>query len=104
MTDYLGDTREVQAHEAISLFPTSRKMGDTLKTVNADNVAYLRAAGVDVDTTERMVTCDYDLAYALAVYMMGNSLTLAVARDFCRRFRRPALYRQTAWGMEEVRA
>lgn len=104
VTDYLGETREVQAHEAISLFPTSRKMGDTLKTVNADNVAYLRAAGVDVDTTERMVTCDYDLVYALAVYMMGNRLTLAVARDFCRRFRRPALYRQTAWGMEEVKA
>lgn len=104
MTDYEGHTTEVQAHEAISLYPTSRTMGDTLKQVNADNVTYLRAHGVEVDTTARTVTCVYDLPYALAVCMLGKRLNLAIARDFCRRFRRPALYRQTEWGMEEVRA
>ena len=104
VTDYQGNTSAVQTHEAISLYPTSRKMGDTLKSVNADNVAYLREKGVQVDTTERVVTCSYDITYALAVCMLGERLTLAVARDFCRRFRRPALYRQTAWGMDEVKA
>lgn len=102
VTDYRGTVSDVHTHEAISLFPTSRKMGDTLKKVNADNVTYLRDSGVQVDTTERIVTCSYDLAYAMAVCMLGDRLTLAVARDFCRRFRKPALYRQTAWGMEEV--
>lgn len=102
VTDYQGVTSVVHAHEAISLFPTSRKMGDTLKRVNADNVAYLREQGVQVDTTERVVTCEYDLPYALALCMMGDRLTLPMVEDFCRRFRRPALYRQTAWGMREV--
>ena len=94
----------VDTHESISLFPTSRKMGDTLKVVNQANVDYLTGNGVKVDTTERIVTCEYDLPYALAVCMMGKRLDLNIARDFCRRFRRPALYRQTMWGMEEVRA
>ena len=104
VTDFLGNTAMVDTHESISLFPTSRKMGDTLKLVNQANVDYLTGNGVKVDTTERIVTCVYDLPYALAVCMMGKRLDLNIARDFCRRFRRPALYRQTMWGMEEVRA
>lgn len=104
VTDYQGNTCEVSAHESISLFPTSRKMGDTVKLVNQANVDYLKAHGVEVDMTERVVTCEYDLPYALAVCMMGDRLDINIARDFCRRFRRPALYRQTIWGMEEVKA
>jgi hypothetical protein len=103
VTDYQGQSSYVDTHESISLFPTSRKMGDTLKLVNQANVDYLTGNGVEVDTTERIVTCEYDLAYALAVCMMGERLDMNIARDFCRRFRRPALYRQTMWGMEEVK-
>jgi len=80
VTDYLGNASVVHTHEAIALSPTNRKMGDTLKNTNRDNVAWLKNRyGRDVDASERIVT---------ATLEDGTWV--------------PHLYRQTEWGMEEV--
>lgn len=100
ITDYKGVTRHVHTHEAIALYPATRTMGDTLKNVNLANVERLRTHfGYEVDTTEKVLTCDYDYPLALAVANMPR-VSLPVARAFVRDFRRPALYMQTEWGME----
>ena len=100
MTDYTGKTCHVHTHEAIALYPATRTMGDTLKNVNLANVERLRTRyGYEVDTTEKVLTCEYDYPLALAVASLPR-VSLPVARAFVRDFRRPALYMQTEWGME----
>lgn len=55
VTDYLGNTYQVKAHESIALYPVGRFIGDTDKYDNAENVAYLRAHGRKIDTTEKII-------------------------------------------------
>lgn len=50
VTDYLGNTLELDLPEAIALYPVSREIGDTTKRSNADNVRYLKNIGVQVNT------------------------------------------------------
>lgn len=55
VTDYMGQTFEVDAYEAVALYDAGRYLGDTTKRTNADSVKYLREHGLDVDDTERFV-------------------------------------------------
>ena len=41
VTDYLGETRHVFAHESTALYPAGRWLGETLKQTNRLSVAYL---------------------------------------------------------------
>ena len=100
ITDYMGNKSRVCTHEAIALYPTSRKMGDTLKNVNLANVERMRTRhGFYVDTTETVLTCEYNYPLALALCGLEH-VSLALLDRFVRDFRRPALYVQTPWGME----
>ena len=54
--DYTGRTYTGRLHQAIALYPASRKMGDTLKTSNLQNVRYLRSIGVEVPCEDRYIT------------------------------------------------
>lgn len=54
--DYTGRVYEGKLHQAIALYPASRKMGDTLKTSNLQNVRYLRSIGVEVPCEDRYIT------------------------------------------------
>ena len=53
VTDYLGNTYEINQREAIALYETGRLLGDTNKRSNADNVAYLKSLGKDVNVGEK---------------------------------------------------
>lgn len=55
VTDYLGNTSHVLAHESIALYPVGRFIGDTDKYDNAENVRYLREHGRDIDTGEKII-------------------------------------------------
>lgn len=102
LTDYTGRRTQIHTHEAIALYPATRTMGDTLKNVNLANVERLKTRyGYEVDTTEKVLTCEYDYPLAFAVAMMDR-VSLPVARRFVRDFRRPALFMQLPWGMEKV--
>ena len=103
VTDYLGRTSHVRTHEAIALAPTNRKMGDTLKHVNEDNVRWIRdMCGREVDTDERVVTAEPNVVAALALTLLGERATWTMARAFIANFWIPRLYTQTEFGMEEV--
>ena len=68
LTDYLGATAHVSAHESIALYPSDRVLGDSEKGGNARTVAYIRERyGRAVDTTERVV--DYDGTHASYTYI-----------------------------------
>ena len=55
VTDYLGNTYQVRAHESIALYPVGRFIGDTDKYDNAENVKYLEEHGRRVDVTEKII-------------------------------------------------
>lgn len=57
VTDYLGNTSHVEAHESCSLYPARRVLGETAKPTNAMSVRYLRERyGREVDTRPRFLT------------------------------------------------
>lgn len=56
--DYTGRVYEGRLHQAIALYPSTRKMGDTLKTSNLLNLRYLRGIGVHVHDADRYITCE----------------------------------------------
>ena len=61
VTDYLGNTTHVTAHESNALYPASRMLGETAKPTNARTVSYLRGEyGRDVDTSLRTLCTDTD--------------------------------------------
>lgn len=104
VTDWRGHREHVRTHEAVALYPTNRKLGDTLKTVNASSVAWVATEyGRALDVTERVVTVEYDLVFALALMMGGLKVTRQMTTAFLSCFVVPKLYVQTEWGMEEVR-
>lgn len=54
VTDYLGNTYEVNQIEAISLYESGRYLGEYLKKTNAENIRYLENVRGDyVDTSEK---------------------------------------------------
>ena len=55
VTDHLGVESEIDLPEAICLYGAPRNVADTTKRSNLCNVRYLRAHGVSVDTSEKMV-------------------------------------------------
>lgn len=55
VTDSLGVERAIDLPEAICLYGAPRNVADTTKRSNLCNVRYLRAHGVSVDTSEKMV-------------------------------------------------
>lgn len=59
VTDYLGNTAYVKAHQSVALYPSSRWLGETLKLTNAFSVKYLHDKyGRDVDTVSRYLKRD----------------------------------------------
>lgn len=101
VTDYRGHKSHVHTHGAVALFDAARKLGDTLKNVNIGNVEYLREVyGREVETTDRVITCVYNLPFALALMMLGERVTLNMCRLFTETFVRPVLYMQSPWGLE----
>lgn len=55
VTDYLGNTYQVRAHESIALYPVGRFIGDTDKYDNAENVRYLEEHGRRIDVSEKII-------------------------------------------------
>lgn len=99
ITDYLGVTSFVNTHEAIALYPTSRRIGDLMKYANAANVDYLqREYGRHVQQGERVVTAECNYLYAWA--LCGRRWHRFVYRHFVKNFTKPRLYQQTIEGME----
>ena len=49
ITDYLGHKSHVTAYEAIALYPSGREIGETSKRANAENIAYMKKLGKNVD-------------------------------------------------------
>lgn len=49
ITDYLGNKSHVTAYEAIALYPSGREIGETSKRANAENIAYMKKLGKNVD-------------------------------------------------------
>ena len=41
VTDYLGNTSFVDAHQSIALYPSGRMLGDTVKKANACNMRFV---------------------------------------------------------------
>lgn len=82
VTDYVGNTVEVTAHESVCLYPTGRWLGETLKQANAMSVNYLlREYGRMVNTDVRYLQFDgtnayieKDSVYGREVAVMGGSI------------------------------
>lgn len=56
VTDYLGNTYHVHAHESQALYPVNRVLGETSKPTNAKTVAYLRNKyNREIDTADRFL-------------------------------------------------
>lgn len=54
VTDYLGKTCHVHAHESQALYPINRVLGETSKPTNANSVVYLRNKyNREIDTSDR---------------------------------------------------
>ena len=69
VTDHLGRTTHVHAHEAIALYPASREMGGLLKQTNLDNLAYLASIGTHAEKREHVIGVDPEGKAALWVHM-----------------------------------
>ena len=101
VSDYQGRTCAVDTHEAIAIFETSRRLGDTTKRTNAANVRYLTQAGVDVDTTEKILTVEPNFYFLNA--LAKGSWCANVRRYLVKNLYFPQLYKQTVWGMEVMK-
>lgn len=56
ITDYLGKTYHVRAHQSIALYPADRVLGDTLMPTNLRSVQYIENVyGRVPDTNERLI-------------------------------------------------
>ena len=59
VTDYLGNTSHVTAHESNALYPTPRVLGETAKPTNMQTVRFLHDRyGRDVDTSQRYLVLE----------------------------------------------
>lgn len=74
VTDYRGETRNIDLSEAICLYGAPRNVADTTKRSNICNVRYLRSHGLDVDTSEKMVQLkDINGVQTLQVERIGEN-------------------------------
>ena len=97
----MGKTAFVETTQAIALFDTNRRIGDLMKNQNRDNVEYLRTKyGREVSQGEKIVTVEYNYAYAWA--LAGRSWSRGIYRHFVANFATPKLYQQTVEGMEAI--
>ena len=59
VTDYIGNTTDVNVHQSVALYPAPRWLGETLKLTNRLSVEYLeRVYGRNVDTATRYLERD----------------------------------------------
>lgn len=101
VTDYTGKTSSINTHQAIALYDSNRRIGDTMKNANKDNVVYLaNRYKRHVPTDEKVVAVEYNYVYALA--LCGRTWNRFVYQHFVRNFAKPRLYRQTVEGMETI--
>jgi len=65
ITDYLGNTSRVNTYQSISLYPTSKRIGETfsLKLVPRENKRYRESIGKPVDETSKSIYVDDEYAY-----------------------------------------
>jgi hypothetical protein len=81
VTDYVGNTFEVTAHESVCLYPSGRWLGETLKQTNRMNVDYLmRNYGRYVNTDTRyleydgkQVSISRDRTFGRELVMIGSA-------------------------------
>ena len=60
VTDYCGETKQVDAPASIALYPASRSLGETNKFQNMENVEYMWSIGTEVDITPRYIVAEDD--------------------------------------------
>lgn len=73
VTDYLGETSHVVAHESVALYRASRWLGETLKITNRLSVEYLEQKyGREIDTDMRYLQRDEITGKALLLKDTGN--------------------------------
>lgn len=58
VTDYTGDSYDIDLPSAIALYASVRNIADTTKRSNICNVKYLASIGNDVDVSEKMISYD----------------------------------------------
>lgn len=58
--DYKGNCAKVAAPQAVALYATGCELGDGNKRANAENIAYIRAMGREVDTRVRSIEVELD--------------------------------------------
>lgn len=56
VTDYQGNTCNLNLYQCIALYPTSRVIGSTMSIVNKENVEYLKNRGLNIDTCIKELT------------------------------------------------
>lgn len=72
VTDYLGNTAHVRAHESSALYSADRLLGDTCKITNAESVKYLRDKyGREVNDEERYLEVRDGKAYVMLKDELG---------------------------------
>jgi hypothetical protein len=77
VTDYVGNTTEVTAHESVCLYPSGRWLGETLKQTNRMNVDYLmRNYGRHVNTDTRYLCYDGENAFIERDSMFGREVVV----------------------------
>ena len=101
VTDYTGKSTSINTHQAIALYDSNRRIGDTMKNANKYNVEYLaNRYKRHVPTDEKVVAVEYNYVYALA--LCGRTWNRFIYQHFVRNFAKPRLYRQTIEGMEAM--
>lgn len=58
VTDHMGETHHVHAHEAVCLYPQGRWIGESTAGVNSENLRYMRRSGTQPDTCARRLSLD----------------------------------------------
>lgn len=69
VTDYLGNSVQVCEYQSISLYPTGRWLGETTKRAPRENVKWLEEIGVDMWTSDKIITVENGVA---KLYTIGD--------------------------------
>ena len=65
VTDYLGNTLNIDLPQSIGLEPASKNIGETLKLSNKENILYKQMRGENIDTAGADIWIDDKYAYIL---------------------------------------
>lgn len=60
VTDYLGSRVKIDVPQSIALYPVGRWLGETDKWTNAENLRWVKAHGLKLDTSEKWISVDGD--------------------------------------------